>query len=485
MPACIIPTVRPWTPRQSVHCRHCNNRIRKVATNGIITTVAGNGSTGLFRRRRRWPPMPPDIPAGVALDASGNLFIADWNNNRIRKVDTNGIITTVAGNGTSWLFRRRRPGHQCQPESSVRSVAVDASGNLFIADTDNNRIRKVDTNGIITTVAGNGSCSDYSGDGGPATNASLNAPYGVAVDASGNLFIADTDNNRIRKVDTNGIITTVAGNGSMAIPAMAARPPMPAWMSPMAWPWMPSAICLLRTIGTTASAKWTPTASLRRWRAMTAGVIPATAARPPMPAWTTPTVWALDAYGNLYIADTYNYRIRMIPFGGFPTLTLDNVTTNNEGNYRVIISSRYGSVTSSIVALTVVFTPSITAQPQSVTVTNGSNPASLTVTASGTGPLNYQWYLNTNTPVVGGTNATLTFVNAVTNETGSYCCVITNAYGSVTSSVVQLTVVPGGSLQVNIMPVGAVSAGRNGAWTAGHGRPAGQSFQILSRATTR
>ena len=191
-----------------------NNRIRKGTTNGIITTVAGNGSPGYSGDGV--PATNATVtPAGVALDASGNLFIADWNNNRIRKVDTNGIITTVAGNGN--------PGYSGDGGLAiyaslayVEDVAVDASGNLFIADTINNRIRKVDTNGFITTVAGKGPAvyGSYSGDGGAATNANLNAPYSVAVDATGNLFIADMDNNRIRKVDTNGIITTVAGNGS-------------------------------------------------------------------------------------------------------------------------------------------------------------------------------------------------------------------------------------------------------------------------------
>ena len=110
------------------------------------------------------------------------------------------------------LFRRRRRGHQRQPEFSRRR-GLGASGNLYIADYHNNRIRKVDTNGIITTVAGNGSAG-YSGDGGAATNASLYSPTAWPWMPSGNLYIADQSNARIRKVDINGIITTVAGNGS-------------------------------------------------------------------------------------------------------------------------------------------------------------------------------------------------------------------------------------------------------------------------------
>ena len=185
-----------------------NNRIRRVGTNGIITTVVGGGGNGIgdgggaTNANLYWP-------MGMAVDASGNLFIADSAFNCIRKVDTRGIITTVAGNGTYAYSGDSGPATNASL-SNPYGVAVDTSGNLFIADTFNNRIRKVNTNGTITTVAGTGTNS-YSGDGGAATNASLYCPMGLAVDASGNLFIADTGNYRIRKVGTNGIITTRTG----------------------------------------------------------------------------------------------------------------------------------------------------------------------------------------------------------------------------------------------------------------------------------
>ena len=123
----------------------------------------------------------------------------------------NNVINTIAGNGNQ--STSGDGGAATNAGLSVFDLAVDAVGNLFIADNYNNRIRKVATNGIITTVAGNGTYS-FSGDGGAATNAALSNPNGVAVDVMGNLFIADNYHNRIRKVDTNGIITTVAGNGN-------------------------------------------------------------------------------------------------------------------------------------------------------------------------------------------------------------------------------------------------------------------------------
>jgi sugar lactone lactonase YvrE len=191
--------------------------ILKLGTNGIITTVAGNGKGGYSGDGGPATDAELSEPQGVAVDASGNLFIADGGDNVIRKVGTNGIITTVAGYGTAGYSGDGGPATKAEL-NHPEGVAVDAVGNLFIADASNERIREVGTNGIITTVAGNGyvinnGSGGYSGDGGPATNAELNDPQGVAVDASGNLFIADFYNNRIREVGTDGIITTVAGNG--------------------------------------------------------------------------------------------------------------------------------------------------------------------------------------------------------------------------------------------------------------------------------
>jgi hypothetical protein len=191
-----------------------NNRIRKVNTSGIITTVAGSGPInpgggysgdgGPATSAGLW------LPHGVALDALGDLYIADSYNNRIRKVDTSGIISTVTGNGSPWYTG---DGGEATNATFDRPccVALDALGNLYFDDLYHHRIRMVNTNNIINTVAGNG-FGGFSGDGGPATNALLDYPYGVSLDAAGNLYIADSANNRIREIHFAGLPTLALTN---------------------------------------------------------------------------------------------------------------------------------------------------------------------------------------------------------------------------------------------------------------------------------
>ena len=266
--------------------------IRKVTPGGTITTVAGGGSCGANYCGDGGPATSAQLfyPASVAVDASGNLYIADTDNSVIRKVTPGGTITTYAGGGSGCSAQSDDVGDGCPATSAElywpNGVAVDASGNLYISDTSNNRIRKVTPAGIITTVAGNGSCAIqdaygncYSGDGGPATSAELNGPNRVAVDASGNVYFADTGNNRIRKVTPGGTITTVAGNGSCAITDI-------------------NDSCYSGDGGPAISAEvWHPF-----------GV-------------------AVDVSGNLYIAQWYGERVRKVSSNG--TIT----TVAGNGNY--------------------------------------------------------------------------------------------------------------------------------------------------------
>ena len=237
-----------------------NNRIRMVNTAGIISTFSGIGTAGYTGDGGQATAAELHYPDGVAVDASGNVYIADASNNRIRTVSTAGIISTFAGNGTAGYTG---DGGQATAATlnSPAGLALGASGNVYIADANNNAIRKISTAGIISTIAGGGSCGgSYCGDGGQATAAQLNSPNGVAVDAAGNVYIVDYGNNRIRIVSTVGIISTFAGNGTAAYSGDGGQ-------------------------ATTAEL-------------------------------SLPFGVAFDAVGNVYIADYYNNRIRQVNTAG-------------------------------------------------------------------------------------------------------------------------------------------------------------------------
>jgi len=189
-----------------------NDRVRKVDTNGIIRAFAGNGNAGFSGDGGLATKAKFNNPWDVVEDKSGNIYISDRNNHRIRMVDPNGIITTIAGTGSRGFGGDGGPAINARFRYPTH-LAIDPHDNLYIVDRDNYRIRKIDTKGIITTVAGSGSVG-FSGDGGPATKAKLNYLGDIAVDALGNLYICDRNNYRVRKVDTTGIIQTIAGTGA-------------------------------------------------------------------------------------------------------------------------------------------------------------------------------------------------------------------------------------------------------------------------------
>ncbi len=333
-----------------------NSRIRKVTTNGIILTVAGGGDSGLGDRGQATAAQLYQ-PNGVVVDDSGKIYIADLGNDRIRMVNTNGIITTIAGNGITGYSGNGGPATAAELQFP-NSVTLDTSGNLYFGqypcyirmintsgiistfvgngsagytgdggaatsaelnqpvgvvmqrngilyfcDLENNCVRMVNTNGIISTIAGTGE-SGYSGDGGIATAAEFYNPWGVAVDESGKVYIADWGNNRVRRIDTNGIINTIAGNGFDTNLGRIFHPDIIGWYSGDGGP--------------------------------------ATDAELNLPSGVT-----LDVSGNIYISDTQNNRIRKLT----PTtvtrtnkLTMDNeqfiVYPNpNNGNFTLSFSN--------------------------------------------------------------------------------------------------------------------------------------------------
>jgi NHL repeat len=201
---------------------HC---VFKLDQNGVVTRIAGNGRAGYSgdggpatRAQLRLdnttlgPPfLPTPTPPGLAVDNAGNIYVADNGNYRIRKISAGGIITTVAGNGTAGFFGDGGPATNAQL-SPVFGLAIDVAGNLLIADSGANRIRRLTPDGNIATVAGTGACG-FSGDGGPAIAAQLCGPEGMAADSAGNVFVADAGNSRVREVFPDGGIATIAGRG--------------------------------------------------------------------------------------------------------------------------------------------------------------------------------------------------------------------------------------------------------------------------------
>lgn len=289
-----------------------NRRIRRVdAATSTITTYAGNGSFGFSGEGAPAVDASLRLPLGVAPDPAGNLYVADDNNNRIRKVDaSSGLITTLTGNGFVGNTGNGGPAVNAVI-NSPHDVALDSAGNIFFADFGNNQVRRIDAStGIITKFAGTLS-GGFTGDGGPAVNASLNHPSGLAFDSADNLFIADTSNNRIRRIDAStGIITTVAGGGAGGdgIPATSSRLFGPGDVA-------------LDGAGNLFIAD-TSNHRIRRVDASTgiiatvagtgtAGALgeggPATSAQ-----LNQPTDVEVDSAGNLYIADKSNYQVRAV-----------------------------------------------------------------------------------------------------------------------------------------------------------------------------
>jgi sugar lactone lactonase YvrE len=288
-----------------------NNIIRKINTSGIISTIAGTGIAGFSGDGGPATAAKLNSPYSIAIDVAGNMYIGDFNNQRVRKINTSGIITTIAGNGTGGY------GGDGGPATSAMLwnpgfLNVDGAGNVYVSDNQNQRIRKINIiTGIITTVAGNGTVG-YSGDGGLATSARLCYPNGVFVDNPGNIYIGDAANNVIRKVNTSGIISTIAGTGVGGFsgdggPATAAKLNIPQ--------------CIY--VDDLGNILFTDSDNDRVRKISTSGIITtiagtgvagysgdgglATAAQ-----LNGPDGVVVDPAGKIYIAEAFNNRIRMI-----------------------------------------------------------------------------------------------------------------------------------------------------------------------------
>ncbi len=312
-----------------------NDRIRKVnASDGKISTVAGGAGNGYSGDGGPATAARLNCPTGVAVDAQGNIYIADERNHRIRRVATaDGLITTFAGTGTPGYNGDNGDAKLAQLNAPFR-VILDKQGNLLIADTDNNRIRKVTTDGKITTIAGTGA-QGAAGDGGAATNAQLNGPEGMALDADGNLFVADTNNHKIRRIAAaDGVISTSAGTGTRGATgdggdAVAARIGFPEGI----WVDAQRNIFIADTFNDrvrriAASTGIINTVAGNGLNGFSGDGTAATGTR-----LNCPTEIITDAAGRLLIADRENHRVRIVqavPAGDTtaPVIVLTAPTTN-------------------------------------------------------------------------------------------------------------------------------------------------------------
>lgn len=344
--------------------------VRKVTSDGIIHTVAGTGTAGYLLDPNRDARLSQlSYPTGIVADAAGNFYIADfWNSvvrrvdaqgkislfasapigdggpassallaaptavaldahgaiyindgsGRIRKIDSAGNISTVAGTGEQGFVADGVPA-TAAPLNNPQAIAVSPAGELFIADTGNQRVRKVGSDGIINTVAGSGTAG-FSGDDGPAVSAQLSSPSGVAVDAAGNLYISDTGNHRVRKVTPSGAITTVAGKGTAGWsgdsgPATAAELSSPAGLA------IDSAGNLYVADPDTGTVRKVWADGIISTAAGTGQFVSSTIGGPYDPAAITrPVAVALDSDGGLFIADIADQRIRRVRAGAIDTV---------------------------------------------------------------------------------------------------------------------------------------------------------------------
>jgi len=372
-----------------------NNTIRKiVASTGAVSTLAGlagnPGDTDGAGSSASF-----NNPSGVAVDGSGNVYVADTMNNTLRKVNTLGVVSTLAGSpGTAGSVDGTGSAAQF---FGPQGLTIDASGNLYVADTNNHTIRKVvSSTGVVTTLAG------LAGNAGSADGlgslARFNFPSGLAVDSAGNLYIADTDNHTIRAVSPSGQVSTLAG-----------------------------------LAGYSGGADGTGSAA----------------------RFDSPSDLAVDSAGNVYVADTDNCTIRVVVSSTGAVSTLAGVAGTSGSADGVGSAARFfhpaGIAVDSNSNLYVADTdnhtvrvglksimPAIQTQPQSQTVTSGSS-VQFSVTASGRPAITYQWNFN-GAAINGATSSSYSLSNAQLGNAGSYSVMVSNAMGSVTSNQATLTV---------------------------------------------
>jgi hypothetical protein len=487
-----------------------NGRIRRVAPNGVITTVLGNGTQGYNGDGFIATAAELNNPEGVAVDAAGNVYVADWLNHRVRKLSTGGVVTTVAGTGTAGFSGDGGAATAAQLNGPI-GVAVDGSGDLYIADFNNYRIRMVNSSGTISTYAGNGSTGSPSGDGGPATAAIIASVNDVTLDGAGDLFLCS--NNLVRKVTPAGIITTVAGNGASSDSGDGGSATAAGIASAYGVACDSNGnlyiaeVLTLREVSSSGTIA-TIAGSSSNLLGYSGDGGPPTAAQ-----FDGIQGVAVAANGNVLLVDSGNCCVREIEpqqIPGIVSATTATVTVNTSFNYQIVATSNpvfYGAaplptglnlgITSGVIS----GTPTVVGTtPITLTATNGAGAGTATLTVTVLPPvpvitsslaastvgsvLNYQILATgnptsfgaANLPVGFGVNASTGLISGASTAVGQYQATIsaTNVAGTGSATLV-INVNPANSSGTGTSGTGTSGTGTSGTGTGGTGGTGGTS----------
>jgi sugar lactone lactonase YvrE len=462
-----------------------NDTIRQISPAGEVTTLAGlTGTAGTSDGTNSGAQF--DNPVGIAVDGSGNLYVADYQNSTIRKIapglGTNWIVSTLAGTAGVNGFSNGPVAYSLF--NHPYGIAVDAQTNLYVTDYGNQVVRLISANGTVGTYAGNPGASGFAN--GTGANALFDNPAGLALDGNGNLYVADSGNNVVRKIAPGGVTSTVAGEEGVS---GSANGPLGLLNSPLGVAVDANNNVFVADSGNNtireiaAAGGLSTVAATARFAGSADGISNAA-------QFDNPIGLAVDPSGNVFVADVFNNAIRkMAPYFGqalvltpcpnqnvtaaatttlaplvagtapityqwlfdgtnipgatLAALTLTNVQAADAGSYQLNVSNSFGSSTSAITVLSVTNAPMIAVQPGALTAPAGSN-AMLSVTAFGAAPLNYQWSFD-GSDLDGATTSVLTIDGVSPTNAGSYQVVVSNPYGSVTSLI--------GALQVQAPPM--------------------------------
>ncbi|HVM50454.1 MAG TPA: immunoglobulin domain-containing protein, partial [Candidatus Acidoferrum sp.] len=410
-----------------------NSTIRKIA-GGAVSTLAGaagtNGwtdgtNTGAVFNR----------PQGIAVGASGTLYVADTWNHVIRKVTSAGVVTTLAGvAGYAGSTDGTSPGDGTNTAhfNCPAGVAADASGNVYVADTGNHVIRKVTAAGAVTTLAG--LAGVWGSADGTNNAARFYQPQDITVDLNGNLYVADAGNQTIRMISpagTNWVVTTVAGladvSGSSDGAGNVARFCYPAGIGIN-----PSGVLCVADLGNNTIRSATTSSN------STPSIL--TQPQPQTANQGQPAIFNVVAAGSAPLYYQWRFYGTNLDGATASSYTVGSAQTNNAGPYSVVVSNSLGTMTSSNALLTVIIPPAVTNAPQGLTINQGMD-ATFTVGASGTAPFTYQWLFDGAT-ISAATSSAYTRSNAQPTDAGSYAVIVTNSAGSVTSAPAILNVNP-------------------------------------------